>query len=533
MPRRVQKRELTSSQRWGIWAGYAGALLLVVAGLLYYREPLFNWWVKSALIAGILCLAAWISLAGNVIGDSFRGRSWLREVNGAAFVLAVVFIFAVLNFISNRRHAQWDLTKSGKFTLASLSQAVARKVDKPVTVTAFYSTRAGQAAEMRRTEDLLKQYTAQNDKIKVKVVDPFVDPKAARDKNIKSVPTLLFESEDGKRQEIANGQEKEITGALLKLTTKEKKKVYFLQGHGELDPDGFQPDSGLNTIKQALTEQQHDVAKLNLFGKGKSIPADAAAVVIAGPRLAPQPDEVKALQSYLNDGGHVLVMVGPRSPDLHELLQPWGLSVGPGEVVDMLAVQSATTPAVIAYESHDITRDLGNMVTAFPAARPINIAKTPPAGVVSVPLMKTSDNSWVEMNPNKIQYDGKDIKGPVTLAAVATKDLGSTPPPTPGSPAPPKTGKEGKIARLVVFGSVDFATNYWTQARGIANPYLVLNTVNWLAEEPALVNIPPKDDQPERVTLSDSQLRTLQLFNFIAIPALALLAGIVVWWKRR
>jgi ABC-type uncharacterized transport system involved in gliding motility auxiliary subunit len=116
---------------------------------------------------------------------------------------------------------------------------------------------------------------------------------------------------------------------------------------------------------------------------------------------------------------------------------------------------------------------------------------------------------------------------------VATKDLGSPPPPPPGSTAPPKTDKEGKIARLVVFGSTDFATNFWTQARGIANTFLVLNTVNWLAEEPALVNIPPKDDTPERVTLSDSQLRTLQLFNFIAIPAVALIAGIVVWWKRR
>jgi ABC-type uncharacterized transport system involved in gliding motility auxiliary subunit len=226
-------------------------------------------------------------------------------------------------------------------------------------------------------------------------------------------------------------------------------------------------------------------------------------------------------------------MVGPRSPDMHELLQPWGVSVGNGTVVDVIRFTSPTTPAVVSYESHEITRDLTNMPTAFPAARPVTIAKTPPAGVVTVPLMKTSENSWVETNPNKIQYDGKDIKGPITLAAVATKDLGSPPPPTPGSPAPPKTGKEGKIGRLVVFGSSDFATNFYAQAGSVANAYLVLNTINWLAEEPALVNIPPKDDQPERVTLSDSQLRTLQIVNYLAVPGLALLAGLVVWWKRR
>jgi ABC-type uncharacterized transport system involved in gliding motility auxiliary subunit len=126
------------------------------------------------------------------------------------------------------------------------------------------------------------------------------------------------------------------------------------------------------------------------------------------------------------------------------------------------------------------------------------------------------------------------VKGPITLAAVATKDLSPPPPADPASPTPPKNdSSKGKTARLVVFGSADFATNYWTQAGGVANSYLALNAINWVAEEPALVNIPPKDDQPERVTLSDSQLRTLQILNFVAIPVAALAAAVFVWWKRR
>jgi ABC-type uncharacterized transport system involved in gliding motility auxiliary subunit len=209
--------------------------------------------------------------------------------------------------------------------------------------------------------------------------------------------------------------------------------------------------------------------------------------------------------------------------------------VGQGTVVDLgrAFMGAPTAPGIQEYESHDITRSLRSVTTAFPASRPIVVAQTPPAGVTVTPLMKTSERSWAETDAKKIQYDGKDLKGPITLAAVATKDLTPTPPPDPTGKTPPPSETGGKVARLVVFGSTDFAGNLWTQLSGGTNAYLALSAINWLAEESALVNIPPRDDQPERVMLSDAQTRTLQILNFLAIPGLALAAGVFVWWKRR
>jgi ABC-type uncharacterized transport system involved in gliding motility auxiliary subunit len=113
---------------------------------------------------------------------------------------------------------------------------------------------------------------------------------------------------------------------------------------------------------------------------------------------------------------------------------------------------------------------------------------------------------------------------------VATKDLSGTPPPSPGAP-PPATPR--KMVRLVVIGSADFASDYWTSSVRLGNPYLILNAANWLAEEDALVSIPPKDDQPEQVMLSDSQRRGVLIVNFILFPVLAIAAGIFTWWRRR
>jgi ABC-type uncharacterized transport system involved in gliding motility auxiliary subunit len=193
-----------------------------------------------------------------------------------------------------------------------------------------------------------------------------------------------------------------------------------------------------------------------------------------------------------------------------------------------LAIGAITTPAVINYEPHEITNGMPQAICAFPFSRPVTVASPAPAGVVTQPLVRTSTNSWVETDPNKVQYDGRDTKGPIILAATATKDLSPSPPAGADASAAPR-----KMARLALFGSSDLASDYYAGSDQIANPFLVLNTINWLAEEDALVSIPPKDDQPENVMLSDSQRRGLAIVNFILFPALATLAGLFTWWKRR
>ena len=122
--------------------------------------------------------------------------------------------------------------------------------------------------------------------------------------------------------------------------------------------------------------------------------------------------------------------------------------------------------------------------------------------------------------------DSKDIPGPVTMGVAVTKDL-SGPAPT-GKTA---SGKTGKIARLVVLGSADMAANDFTRLVP-GNGYLAAGAINWLAEEDALVNIPPKDETPETVTLTDPQRRVVSTTVY-ALPLGAMLMGVFVWWKRR
>ena len=51
-------------------------------------------------------------------------------------------------------------------------------------------------------------------------------------------------------------------------------------------------------------------------------------------------------------------------------------------------------------------------------------------------------------------------------------------------------------------------------------------------EDDALVNIPPKEEAPENITLTDPQRRVVSTTVY-ALPLAAMLMGVVVWWKRR
>ena len=111
--------------------------------------------------------------------------------------------------------------------------------------------------------------------------------------------------------------------------------------------------------------------------------------------------------------------------------------------------------------------------------------------------MKTSESSWGETNLKNGSAEfneGKDIKGPVALAAVSTETISGD----------EKTKKYGKEARTVVIGDSDFASDfasnqYFNHQR---NGDLFLNTISWLAEDEDLISIRPKSQENRAIVLT-------------------------------
>ncbi len=57
--------------------------------------------------------------------------------------------------------------------------------------------------------------------------------------------------------------EQSLTGAILKVSRETQKVVYFLTGHGQRDPGGFE-QSGYSQVRDALERDNCVVSTLNL-----------------------------------------------------------------------------------------------------------------------------------------------------------------------------------------------------------------------------------------------------------------------------
>ena len=107
------------------------------------------------------------------------------------------------------------------------------------------------------------------------------------------------------------------------------------------------------------------------------------------------------------------------------------------------------------------------------------------------------------------QAGSEDPKGPLTLAAVATKDK----------------------SRIVLYGSATLATNQFLNFQG--NRDFVLNSVSWLAEEEDQISIRPRETKQSPVFLTSQQGQFVFWVPVVILPALALVGGVVTVGRRR
>jgi ABC-type uncharacterized transport system involved in gliding motility auxiliary subunit len=85
--------------------------------------------------------------------------------------------------------------------------------------------------------------------------------------------------------------------------------------------------------------------------------------------------------------------------------------------------------------------------------------------------------------------------------------------------------------RIVVVGSGSFLANTYSGNGG--NIDLGVNMVNWLANEEKLIAMQPRAVKDSVVVLSKTGLAIISGSFLLALPALLMMIGGVLWWRRR
>lgn len=330
--------------------------------------------------------------------------------------------------------------------------------------------------------------------------------------------------------------------------------MLWTTGHGEASFDDFGPE-GISKLKDLLGKENLEMTEWASLGQ-PDVPAGTDLVVIAGPRANFVQPELDALDRYLDGGGRMLVMLDPELDGkglIQTGLEPWlagrGVDVGANLVVDpsaTLPFYGAETIFVNATGRSPVVESLmqANLPVIFALARSVRVG-TAPADYEGSTLLQTTADGWGEVdlaNLRGVEKGDADVAGPVPVGVVVAAKDAAKPEPfdeedlgldeeAPEEPAADAAVDARPKWRLVVFGDSDFARN--GQIANVGNPTLASNAFNWLLERKELLGIGPKKPEQVRLTLTPDQLSAITWGTLAGMPALAIVAGVLVWRRRR
>jgi ABC-type uncharacterized transport system involved in gliding motility auxiliary subunit len=475
-----------------------------------------------------------------------RRRTLTGGVNAAVSVIALAGLLVALNYLANRHHLRRDLTANRFYSLSDQTRRVLAELDREVQVVAFY--RSGDA-EADRVKDLVKEYDDLSPQLTFEVVDP--DRQPARARRYADLEYGITMVDAGERTErLDHLDEEALTNALIRVTRGESKKIGFLTGHGERNPEA-EDERGYSALSIRLASEGFDTEVIHLADRTQ-VPEAIRALVIAGAEKELLPNERQAIIDYLERGGSVLVLADPAPSAAHaELLRAYGIELGTDIIVDVSGVgrlfgADEFLPMGLEYRSHPMTARF-DLTTLYPHARSVRVLPAPPAGTEVSELVFTTEASWAEATPDRrpIELGPEDRQGPICVLAAARRPLAPTAageataakdslaaaaasPDTAASAVSPPPPPE---VRLVVAGDSDFCANGYSSFGG--NLDLVLNAIEWLAEEEDLIAIRPRNQEDRRAHLTQTQATVVGAILLLAMPLSVIVAGVTVWWRRR
>lgn len=280
------------------------------------------------ILATSLLPALWAQLAvgahrhAKALGagvEAVRVRGMAKS--GLTIALAGAFLI-VAGYIATQRDRSIDLSYFRTASPGESTISIVRSMTEPLRVVLFYP-------EINPVKDEAMRYfrslSTATGRVIIESHDRLVRPDLAAEYSVTEDGSIVFVAGERSEQmflgtDLQNATrhrlrtlDAEVQRRLMALV-RETGTVYFTTGHGELnDPVSAGPLAaeglgGLSTFHAMLRALNHNIANLGLTtGLANDVPSDAAMVIIMGPRRPFLPEEMAALERYLDRGGSILI----------------------------------------------------------------------------------------------------------------------------------------------------------------------------------------------------------------------------------
>ena len=173
------------------------------------------------------------------------------------------------------------------------------------------------------------------------------------------------------------------------------------------------------------------------------------------------------------------------------------------------------------YESHDITADASDSNTLALIIQAASLEqKEVRSSVTQTPLLTTSEDAYEKVPENgqfaTTEKESGDKEGSFNLGILAEE-----------------TVSDEETTQLIVFSTPYLTEESFVSNYNISNVDIFLNSIGYMCEHETSISIDTKSMDVETVTPSAATVSMQSILFVVLLPAGLLIAGIVVWLRRR
>ena len=511
--------------------GASGVLASVLNALCIY-QPFINF------VQGMFDLTGVLYYVTVIILSLFLTVQLMQKKHGTYRASMVVFgcVAAVLvNLIAGKlpsQYLKYDASDQKLFTTGDQTAEIVKGLDEDITLYLI----AQQGSEDATLQELLDRYAGLSSHIKVETKDPVLYPNFVSrytSENLSENSVLVVGQNRSKAVDYYDiyqysmdystyssslssfDGEGQITSAIAYVTAEDMPVVYTLTGHDEAELS--------TTVTSSIEKENIELKSLSLLTE-EAVPEDAKAVIIYGAISDISEDEKNKLETYLEQGGQLVMLHGytdKETPNLDSLLSDYGIALAEGLVLEgdsQHHLPNYPYYLLPTVQSSTYTSDVSSRYVLLAFAQGMTESPDISGDLTYESLLTTSALSYSKTNlesENLDQEEG-DIAGPFDLGAVVTKTI-----------------DEDTEAKLIVFSSETLLDEQVDSMVSGGNSTMFLNVMSQLVDHENTVSIEPKSMSTEYLTVSAGSAIFWGILTIILIPLFLLITGGVIWFGRR
>lgn len=493
-------------------------------------------------IKSIIYFVTVIVLMLFLTAQSIQKRRWSvsskaigRGVYSTTLIVVAVCAAVLVNVVAGEipeKYSAIDVTSNKMYSLTEETETLVKEIREDITIYVLSSENNMDAT----VDKTLDRYKDLNPHIKVVYKDPYKYPNFAgqytsdsvsqgslivvgekRNKVIDQSNLYATEFDYSTYQSYTSGYDAEgqITSALDFVTSESMPKIYFIEGHDELQLD--------STYMDAITKENIDTETINLMNYDE-IPEDAECIMLLGPVSDYSEDDAQKVKDYLQKGNKAFIVASysdQKLTNFESILADYGITLPEGVVAEADQNHYYQSPFYLLPDVNSSTETAavyGSKYVFAPLARGMQIAEDREDLSVNQ-LLTTTENSYVKSDVSNMETYEKeegDIDGPFALGATVEK-----------------TEEDGSASKIAVFTSDGmFAKEADSMVSG-ANLSVFSATISSFVDHASTVSIPVKSYDAEYLTVPQTSALLVGAVFVVIIPLVLIVAGIVIWVRRR